>query len=324
MIWTIGGMVFIATFLLTYGLSLSWTKWSRVRERAVQSGIMPGTPLLQAKDTAGPYKRWLIKWLAFSGQWALPDLDKVSEMRKSLIQAGYRHPKAPVVYLGLRVVTAVALVLPLVLFFVIRAQLGPFQLLMAAALSIFGFFLPTKILAIKTSRRQERLDKALPDILDMFVIAMDAGLSLSAALQRVGEEIAGIFDDFHDELKIISTELNTGITWDEAFDNFAKRTGVQSVRSMVSLMTQTGKLGGSIGDALRHHSEFTRNQRLLRAEERAAKLPVKMVFPMLFCIFPAIVIVVVGPGLIHVYEQFIKGGLISGMGHGGGFGSMGF
>jgi tight adherence protein C len=119
-------------------------------------------------------------------------------------------------------------------------------------------------------------------------------------------------------LQIIATELSAGLTWDEAFENFVKRTGVQSIRSMVSLMTQTGKLGGRIGDALRHHSEFTRTQRLLRAEERAAKLPVKMVFPMLFCIFPAIVIVVIGPGLIHVYEKFVKGGLIAGMGNGGG------
>jgi tight adherence protein C len=321
MVWAIAGAVFIATFYLTYGLSLSWTKWSRVKERAGQSITMSAPPLLKSEVTASPLKRWLIKWLSYSGQWALPDMDKVSEMRKSLIQAGYRHPKAPGVYLGLRVVTAVGLTLPLVLYFVIRAQLGTFPLLMAAALCIIGFFLPTQILAIKISRRQELLDKALPDILDMFVIAMDAGLSLNAALNRVGEEIHGIFDDFYDELQIISKELNTGITWDEAFDNFVKRTDVPSIRSMVSLMTQTGKLGGSIGDALRHHSEFTRTQRLLRAEERAAKLPVKMVFPMLFCIFPAIVIVVVGPGLIHVYEKFIKGALISGMGNGGGFGA---
>ncbi len=320
MIWTITGAVFVAIFSLTYGLSSSWTRRSRVKERACNSAVMAATPLLHPKAATSPFKNWLIKWLAFSGQWALPDMDKVSVMRKSLIQAGYRHPKAPVVYLGLRVVTAIALTLPLLLFFVIRAQIGFFPLLMAFALSLIGFYLPSQILGIKISRRQERLDKALPDILDMFVIAMDAGLSLNAALLRVGEEIQGIFDDFHDELQIIATELSTGINWDEAFDNFAKRTGVQSIRSMVSLMNQTGKLGGRIGDALRHHSEFTRTQRLLRAEERAAKLPVKMVFPMLFCIFPAIVIVVVGPGLFHVYEKFIKDGLISTVGNGGGLG----
>jgi tight adherence protein C len=261
-------------------------------------------------------------WLAFSGEWALPDLDKISEMRKGLIQAGYRHPQAPAVYLGVRVITAVAMTMPLLLYFVIRAKIGPSTLFVAFIVSVVGFFLPTFVLDVKRGRRQDRLDRALPDILDMFVIAMDAGLSLNAALHRVADEIQGIFDEFYEELQITAGELGTGITWDEAFENLTKRTGVQSIRSMVSLMTQTGKLGGSIGDALRNHSEFTRMQRLLRAEEKAAKLPVKMVFPMLFCIFPAIIIVVVGPGLIHIYEKFVNSGILSGLGGSGG--GMGF
>jgi tight adherence protein C len=314
MIWAIGGTVFIAMFFLTYGLMISWARWNRVKTRAGDQVPNSAAPLLRRPGRTSAFKEWSVKWLAYSGQWALPDLDKVSEMRKSLIQAGYRHPKAPAVYLGLRVVTAIALSLPFLLALVIRGQLSPITLLMAFALSVCGFYLPTQVLVVKIGRRQERLDRALPDILDMLVIGMDAGLSLNAALHRVADEIHGIFDDFYDELKIVATELSAGITWDEAFENLAKRTEVQSIRSMVSLMTQTGKLGGGIGDALRHHSEFTRSQRILRVEERAAKLPVKMIFPMLFCIFPAIIIVVVGPGLIQMYEKFFKGGFFSGMG----------
>ena len=124
---------------------------------------------------------------------------------------------------------------------------------------------------MKIRARQGRLDKALPDILDLFVISMDAGLSLNAAMNRVTEEIRGVFDDFFDEFQIAATEMRTGINWDEAFENLAKRTGVQSIRSMVSLMVQAGKMGGSIGDALRHHAEFTRTQRILRAEEQAGE-----------------------------------------------------
>ena len=320
MFWTIGGAVFVAMFCFTYGLMIAWTRWNRVKVRAGNPAPMAASAtLLQPAGKASRLKQWSMEWLAYSGEWALPDLDKVSEMRKSLIQAGYRHPKAPAVYLGLRVVTAVAITLPLLLLFVIRAQISPVTLLIALALSAFGFYLPTILLGVKLRRRQDRLDRALPDILDMFVIAMDAGLSLNAALHRVADEIHGVFDDFYDELQITAGELGTGITWDEAFENLTKRTGVQSIRSMVSLLTQTGKLGGSVGDALRHHSEFTRTQRLLRAEERAAKLPVKMVFPMLFCVFPSIIIVVVGPGIIHMYEKFFKSGMFSGPG-GGGFG----
>ena len=312
MLWTIGATVFIATFCLTYGLMISWAQRNRVKARAADPGPIPLSALLP-KEKESRFKKWSIEWLAFSGNWALPDLDKVSEMRKELIQAGYRDPKAPAVYLGFRVVTALALPFPVLLYFVIKGNLNPISFLMAFVVSIFGFFLPAKILAVKLRTRQERLDRALPDILDLFVICMDAGLSLNAALNRLVEEIRGVFHDFYEELLITAAELRGGIPWNEAFDNLAKRTGVQSIRFMVGLMVQSGKLGGSIGDALRHHSEFTRTQRILRAEEKAAKLPVKMILPMMFCIFPAIIIVVVGPGLILIFTKLLSGGgLLSG------------
>jgi tight adherence protein C len=317
MIWTIWGTVFIAMFFFAYGLSVAWDRKTKVKVRAGSPASISSSPVLRPKEKASRFKKWSIEWLAYSGQWALPNLDKVSQMRRTLISAGYRHPQAPAVYLGLRVVTAIAFSFPLVLFFIIRGEMAPLTLLMAFCISVFGFYLPSYVLGVKVKGRQERLDRALPDILDMFVIAMDAGLSLNAALHRVAEEIRGVFNDFYEELQITAAELRTGITWDEAFENLGKRTGVQSIRSMVSLLVQSGKLGGSIGDALRHHAEFTRTQRILRAEEKAAKLPVKMVLPMIFCIFPAIIIVVVGPGLIHIFDKFLgSGGLFSGGVHG--------
>jgi tight adherence protein C len=316
MLWTIYGTIFVMMFLFTYGLAISWSSWSKVKARAASPAPMPTPQVLRKVEKPSRLKKWSVEWLALSGEWALPNLDKVSTMRKSLIMAGYRHPKAPAAYLGLRILAAFALPLPLLLLLVIRGHLTPGHLGMAFALSVIGFYLPAAILGSKIKGRQDRLDRALPDILDMFVISMDAGLSLNAALQRVSEEIRGVFHDFYEELQITAAELRTGITWDEAFDNLAKRTEVQSIRSMVSLMVQSGKLGGSIGEALRHHAEFIRTQRLLRAEERAAKLPVKMVIPMIFCIFPSILIVVVGPGLIHIFEKFFKGGGFFTMGPG--------
>jgi tight adherence protein C len=319
MLWTTLGVVFIAMFLFAYGLSLAWASRNKVKVRADSPAPISGAALLHPRPQGSRFKEWSMEWLAYSGQWALPNMDKISEMRKSLIQAGYRNPKAPAVYLGFRVVAALAFSFPFLLYFVIRGQLAPLTIIMAFAACVIGFYLPSMVLGMKIGRRQERLDRALPDILDLFVISMDAGLSLNAALNRVAEEIRGVFDDFFDEFQIAATEMRTGINWDEAFENLAKRTGVLSIRSMVSLMVQAGKMGGSIGDALRHHAEFTRTQRILRAEEKAAKLPVKMVIPMIFFIFPAIVIVVVGPGLIHIFDKFLgAGGLFS-----GGAGAMG-
>jgi tight adherence protein C len=315
MLWTTLAVVFIAMFFLAYGLAVTWTRKRKVEVRADSPGPISGATLLHSKPQGSRFKEWSMDWLAYSGQWALPNMDKISEMRKDLIQAGYRHPKAPAVYLGFRVVIALVFSFPFLLFIILRGQVTPLTLVMAFIVTVFGFFLPTQILAMKIRGRRERLDRSLPDILDLFVISMDAGLSLNAALNRVAEEIRGVFDDFFDEFQIAATEMRTGINWDEAFENLAKRTGVPSIRSMVSLMVQAGKMGGSIGDALRHHAEFTRTQRILRAEEKAAKLPVKMVIPMIFFIFPAIIIVVIGPGLIHIFDKFLgAGGLFSGGG----------
>ena len=200
MILTIAGTVFIAIFFFTYGLAIAWTSWKRVKVRAGSPVPMPVPTLLRTKEKASRLKEWSVDWLVYSGQWALPNLDKVSEMRKTLILAGYRHPQAPAVYMGLRVVTAFVLTLPLLLLFVVRGTLAPINLIMAFSLSVAGFHLPSLLLGVRVKHRQERLDRALPDILDMFVIAMDAGLSLNAALQRVAEETRGVFHDFYEEL----------------------------------------------------------------------------------------------------------------------------
>jgi tight adherence protein C len=322
MLWTIELFVFIAIFFLAYGVAVAQESRSKVKVRAGNLGSITAEEALGQLKKGSRLKEASVELLALSGQWALPNLDKVSEMRKSLIQAGFRHAKAPAVYLGLRVLTAFLLPLPLLLFYVMRGKMNASTLFIAMLMSIVGFYFPSFILGSKIRRRQDRLDKAVPDILDMFVISMDAGLSLNAALHRVANEIRFIFHDFFEELQIAAHELRSGINWDEAFDNLAKRTGVQSIRSMVNLMIQSGRLGGSVGDALRNHSEFTRTQRLLRAEEKAAKLPIKMVIPMIFCIFPAIVIVIVGPGLIHIFDKFLKGGFSLGVGAGKGFGGF--
>jgi tight adherence protein C len=307
MIWIIWAMTFTIFFLLTFGFVTEWNRRNRVKIRVTSPDPGTESPMLRGpKDQSSSVKEFLVQRLTVWGQWALPDLEKVSEMRKDLIKAGYRHPQAPAVYLGLRIITAFAFVLPLLLFITIKGQVNIATLAIALGLAFIAFLLPAKILHVKIRHRQESLDRALPDIIDLFVICMDAGLSLNAALQRVSEEIQGVFQDFSDELQITAGELRAGLPWDEAFDNMGKRTDVQSIRSMVGLMIQSNKLGASIGDALRHHADFIRTQRILRAEEKAAKLTIKMVFPLFCCIFPAILIVAGGPGFIHILTNFPK------------------
>jgi tight adherence protein C len=313
MIWIIWGMVFTAFFLLAYGMVTVWNRRMRIKGRVEEHSVpVAASVLMRRPDKSSALKGWVLQGLSYSGQLILPDLEKISAMRQDLIRAGIRHPQAPAIYLGLRIVTAFAFSLLFLLYLIIKNLLIPTTLAMAFFFAIFGFFLPDKALAVRIRHRQERLDRALPDILDLFVICMEAGLSLNSTLSRVAEEIRGVYRDFFEELQITAGELRAGLPWDEAFDNLGKRTDVQSIRSMVGLMIQSNKLGASLSNALRNHSDFIRTQRILRAEEKAAKLPVKMVFPLIFGIFPAIVIVAAGPGIIHIIDFFFKGGLFHG------------
>ncbi len=307
MLLLIYALVFVAITLLTFTVVTLWTRRSRVKARfAGNPGEEIATPFLRPKPAASPIKEQMINWLSASGQWALKDPKGLSEIKERLLHAGYRHPQALAVFFGLRAVAAFVLPIPYILFYLlIKGKVGYLHIAFAFFLSLVGFFLPNYLLAFKARQRQNRLDKALPDILDLFVICMEAGLALNAALNKVAEEIKGVYHDFYIELQITAAELRTGIPWDDAFDNLGRRTGVQSIRSMVGLMIQSDKLGASIGQALRNHGDFTRTQRTLRAEENAAKLPLKLIFPLIFCIFPAMLIVSVGPAVIHISQKLL-------------------
>jgi tight adherence protein C len=302
MLWIILLTTFLAVSLLAYSALVFWSHRQRVKARLGNPHSGAAVTFLRKEDEVGPLQRWFENWLSSYGAWALKDLDKVSKVREQLIRSGLRNPQAVALFYGFRVLFALLLPLPLLLAFFVKGTLTPFNLLLAFAFSGVGFFLPSFLLSVRVRARQNRLDKALPDILDLFVICMEAGLALNAALNRVADEIRAVYWDFYTELQITGAELRTGIPWDEAFDNLGKRTGVQSVKSLVGLMIQSERLGASIGDALRNHGDFVRTQRMLRAEEKAAKLPLKLIFPLILCIFPAMFIVTVGPGVIHIVD----------------------
>jgi tight adherence protein C len=295
---------FVAVFLVVYGMTANWNQKQKIRERAKNPEPIIASPIFREEQPADVKKGKILGWLSFSGQWGLRNPDKLFRVRQDLVQAGFRQPMAPAVYFGLRALCAFLLPLPLLVLLTIKAKIGFISLIGAFFLSLFGFFLPTYVLKNKVSQRQSRIDAALPDVMDLFIICMEAGLSLNATVHRVATEIKEISRDFHDELQITAAELRTGIPWDEAFEGLGKRTGVQSLRSMVALMIQSNKMGTSLAQSFRTQSEFSREQRALRAEEKAAKLPVMMIFPLVMLILPAMFIVTVGPALIHIKSLF--------------------
>jgi len=203
---------------------------------------------------------------------------------------------APIL-LGIRVAMAIAL-------FVLGTS--PFipksSLMMGLAGAAFGWLLPGMALARKAKGRQHRIRLSLPDALDLLVVSVEAGLGLDQAIQRVGEELSFAHPELSSELRLINLELRAGKGRAEALRNLAERTGVDDLSSLAAMLIQTDKFGTSVARSLRVHSETLRTKRRQRAEEAAAKTGVKMVFPLVFCIFPAIWVVTIGPAAIKFVE----------------------
>ena len=176
---------------------------------------------------------------------------------------------------------------------------------LALAGAALGYLLPSMALGRMAKRRQHRIRLSLPDALDLLVVSVEAGLGLDQAIQRVGEELAFAHPDLSDELRLINLELRAGKARAEALHNLADRTGVDDIASLVAMLVQTDKFGTSVAQSLRVHSETLRTKRRQRAEEAAAKTGVKMVFPLVFCIFPAIWVVTIGPAAIKFVQVLI-------------------
>ena len=225
---------------------------------------------------------------------------ELGTLRQRLIQAGYRRDEALPIFFGIRAGFALALFALFSTPLVMRPNLS-FALTGLA----LGYLLPGMALARLAKRRQHRIRLSLPDALDLLVVSVEAGLGLDQALSRVGAELAFAHPELSDELRLINLELRAGKARAEALRNLADRTGVDDLSSLVTMLVQTDKFGTSIAQALRVYSETLRTKRRQRAEEAAAKTGVKMVFPLVFCIFPAIWVVTIGPAAIKFVQVLL-------------------
>ena len=222
---------------------------------------------------------------------------ELGALRLRLVQAGYRRDDAIAVFFGIRVCAALGL-------FGLFATsiLGRPNILFALCGLGFGYILPGMLLARMAKRRAHRIRLALADMLDLLVVSVEAGLGLDQALLRVSSELATAYPELSDELRLINLELRAGKPRPEALRNMADRSGVDDLSALVTMLIQTDKFGTSVAQSLRVYSDTLRTKRRQRAEEAAAKTGVKMVFPLVLCIFPAIWIVTIGPAAI----KFVK------------------
>ena len=218
---------------------------------------------------------------------------EMGTLRLRLVQAGFRRDEAITIFFGIRVLFAVSLFILLANPILIR----PNTMLALGGLGL-GYMLPGMAVARLAKRRAHNIRLSLADALDLLVVSVEAGLGLDQALTRVGSELAFAHPELSDELKLINLELRAGKPRSEALRNLADRTGVDDLSALVTMLIQTDKFGTSVAQSLRVYSETLRTKRRQRAEEAAAKTGVKMVFPLVLCIFPAIWIVTIGPAAI--------------------------
>jgi len=224
----------------------------------------------------------------------------VRATKRLLVTAGYRSGKAPILFLGARLLSAIVIVVPLAM---IPNKLLGFPtltnlLLLYVIGAACGYYAPKVWLTRAIATRKDALQRGIPDALDLMVVCVEAGLGLDQAIARVGDEIKRTHPILNDELQLLSLELRTGVSRQEALRNLAQRTDLEDIRNLVALLVQTDRFGTSVGQALRVHADSMRTTRRLKAEELAAKLPVKLLLPLIFFIFPSIFIVVIGPAAI--------------------------
>jgi len=276
-------------------LVLQRTSVEQKRLRAVSASSAPTLVLEQPQlvEALDPRLQKLSK--------AMPRSPKdMVRLRKHLAAAGYYSFGAAVAY------SLSEVVLPLILGGALLYWLGWTDgWLFAGLAAILGYLFPGLWLQHKTTLRRKAIQNGLPDALDLFIVCMEAGSGLDQAIMKASDELEISHPELTNELRFVTTEIRAGKPRLEAFKNLAKRTGVDDVRSLVALLIQTDRFGTSVAQALRTHASQARTKRRQMAEERARKIGVKLVFPLVLCLFPGVYIVCIGPAVVAIYRALL-------------------
>lgn len=229
----------------------------------------------------------------------------LSLIQKRLYAAGFRGPTAFKLLLGVRVLTV--LTLPLAAWLTCnQAGVGSdARLLLTVMAAGLGYMGPNEALNLLVKRRRKKISKALPNALDLLVVCVESGLGLDQAVTQVSRELQQGYPELSAEFAITNLEMRHGKRRADALRNLGERTGVDDVKKLVSTLIQADRFGTSIAQTLRTHSEFMRTTARQRAEEQAAKIGIKLVFPIFFCILPSLFVVTVGPVVVNIFTKLI-------------------
>jgi len=307
LLFTALAVAFLAYAMLVLGL-IKLLNQRQINQRLKQTHSAASKDAIREALPVQPDSGWHALLLSMSklsvpqGNW------QNSQLRLKFIRAGFRGPTAAQTYFAVK--TTLTLILPLLAALLIfvgsPATTYPRLALYALSLAGIGYYLPDIYLRWMTSRRSDEMRDTLPDLIDLLVICTEAGLGMDAAINRVSLEIARSSKILAEEFNLAALEIRAGSGRSTALKNLALRINLEDLDGLVSMLVQADRFGTSVAESLRIQSEVMRMKRMQRAEEIAAKVPVKMLIPLIFLIFPALLSVLIGPAVIQISAMFSK------------------
>lgn len=299
MIFSLVALTFVATVAILTGVVFAFSPSRKGVANRLEERWRPGRPA-STVGTAEKKKAQVGRMLSDLGKLIPSSPNAASRTQRMMTRAGFRRPEAVRAITGVKIVLIVGL--SALVYFTGLYQTNATLLLFAALL---GFLLPDLWLHRRIKQRQHRVRLGLADTLDLMVICVEAGLGLDQAMQRVSQELKIAHPELSQELEIVNLEMRVGKGRIDALRGLALRTGVDDIKSLVATLIQTERFGTSVAQSLRVHADTLRTKRRQRAEEQAAKTPVKLVPVLVFFIFPALFVVILGPAVIGLARQMI-------------------
>jgi tight adherence protein C len=300
MVWGITAVTFLATIAILLALIYAFAPASTGIAARLSRLMNPAVTAPEASFSEKQKER-VRNTLATVGKMVPGDSAQAPHAQLMLIRAGYRSSQAVMAMRGFKVLAPLSLVA--LVFGTGIYQASPYMYVGMAA--ILGYLFPELWLVRRVHARQHRLRRALPDGLDLLVICVESGLGLDQALMKTSQELRITHRELSDELQLVNLEMRIGKSRVEALRELARRTGVEDIKSLVAMLVQTERFGTSVAQSLRVFSDDLRTKRRQRAEEASAKTTVKMVPPLVFFIFPALMVVILGPAVIAILRQFL-------------------
>jgi len=302
-------MLFSTLLLILFGIYLSAHDYAE--KRGFKKRLERIEDEIEQTDITepAPEENRFFHFLGKLGKFLVPKKEgNISEMRRLFIRAGYRSPKAIPLFFGHKVMLALSLfAAALVGKLLFWQRMAPASLpYLPIILAIVGFYLPNLWIKLRISSRKEKIQRGLPDALDLMVVCVEAGTGLDAALNRTAEEIKKANSVLAEELGLVNLEIRAGKPRQDALKNLAWRTDLEDLSNLTTLLIQTERFGTSIAQALRVHSDFMRTRRFQKAEELAQKMPIKLIFPLALFILPMFFLITLGPAVFTFLKYSMK------------------